>query len=87
MRGCEKICSATDIGSACKPGIRQRIGPFDWQDGTRKPLLLCGRENLHQARGARSQPWLLLPRMADAGSNGPKAGRGWRRYDKDGRRL
>jgi 3-hydroxybutyryl-CoA dehydrogenase len=87
MRGCETICSATFIGSACKPGISQPIGPFDCQDGARTSLLLSGREILHHVGGACSEPWPLLPRLAVAGSNGSKAGRGWRRYDKDGKRL
>ena len=83
----EGVCSAADIDAACKLGLGHPIGPFELLDNTQNSLSLSVHEILHQAYGERFLPRPLLRQMVAAGYNGRKAGRGWYRYDKDGRRL
>ena len=83
----EGVCSTADIDAACKLGLGHPIGPFELLDNTQNSLSLSVHEILHKAYGERFQPRPLLRQMVAAGYNGRKAGRGWHRYDKDGRRL
>jgi 3-hydroxybutyryl-CoA dehydrogenase len=83
----EGVCSPADIDAACKLGLGHPIGPFELMDNTANSLSQSVHEILHQAYGERFLPRPLLRQMVAAGYNGRKAGRGWYRYDKDGRRL
>ena len=83
----EGVCSPADIDSACKLGLGHPIGPFElW---TTRPIR-CPRastKSFIKAYGERFLPRPLLRQMVAAGYDGRKAGRGWHRYDKDGKRL
>jgi 3-hydroxybutyryl-CoA dehydrogenase len=83
----EGVCSAADIDVACKLGLGHPIGPFELLDNTANSLCLSVHEILHQAYGERFLPRPLLRQMVAAGYNGRKAGRGWHRYDKSGKRT
>jgi 3-hydroxybutyryl-CoA dehydrogenase len=83
----EGVCSPTDIDLACKLGLGHPIGPFELLDSTSNSLSLSVHNILHQAYGERFLPRPLLRQMVAAGYNGRKAGRGWYRYDKAGKRL
>jgi 3-hydroxybutyryl-CoA dehydrogenase len=83
----EGVCSPTDIDLACKLGLGHPIGPFELLDNTSNSLSLSVHMILHQAYGERFLPRPLLRQMVAAGYNGRKAGRGWYRYDKAGKRL
>jgi 3-hydroxybutyryl-CoA dehydrogenase len=83
----EGVCSPADIDSACKLGLGHPIGPFELLDNTANSLSQSVHEILYAAYGERFLPRPLLRQMVEAGYNGRKAGRGWYRYDKDGKRL
>jgi 3-hydroxybutyryl-CoA dehydrogenase len=83
----EGVCSAADIDTACKLGLGHPIGPFELMDNTANSLSLSVHEILHAAYGERFLPRPLLRQLVAAGYEGRKAGRGWHRYDKDGKRL
>ncbi len=83
----EGVCSPSDIDTACKLGLGHPIGPFELLDNTANSLSLSVHEILHAAYGERFLPRPLLRQMVDAGYNGRKAGRGWYRYDADGKRT
>ncbi len=83
----EGVCSAADIDVACKLGLGHPIGPFELMDNTANSLSQSVHEILHEAYGERFLPRPLLRQLVAAGYDGRKAGRGWRRYDRDGRRL
>jgi 3-hydroxybutyryl-CoA dehydrogenase len=83
----EGVCSPADIDVACKLGLGHPIGPFELLDNTANSLSLSVHEILHQAYGERFLPRPLLRQMVAAGFNGRKAGHGWYRYDKAGKRL
>jgi 3-hydroxybutyryl-CoA dehydrogenase len=83
----EGVCSPADIDAACKLGLGHPIGPFELMDNTANSLSQSVHEILYQAYGERFLPRPLLRQMVAAGYNGRKTGRGWYRYDKDGKRL
>jgi len=83
----EGVCSPADIDAACKLGLGHPIGPFELLDNTANSLSQSVHEILYAAYGERFLPRPLLRQMVEAGYNGRKAGRGWYRYDKDGRRV
>jgi 3-hydroxybutyryl-CoA dehydrogenase len=83
----EGVCSAAEIDLACKLGLGHPIGPFELMDNTANSLSLSVHEILHAAYGERFLPRPLLRQLAAAGYEGRKAGRGWHRYDKNGKRL
>ena len=56
-------------------------------DNTANSLSQSVHEILYEAYGERFLPRPLLRQMVEAGYDGRKAGRGWYRYDKDGKRL
>ena len=83
----EGVCSPADIDAACKLGLGHPIGPFELLDNTANSLSQSVHEILYQAYGERFLPRPLLRRMVEAGYNGRKSGRGWYRYDEDGKRI
>jgi 3-hydroxybutyryl-CoA dehydrogenase len=83
----EGVCSAAEIDLACKLGLGHPIGPFELMDNTANSLSLSVHEILHAAYGERFLPRPLLRQLVAAGYEGRKAGRGWHRYDKEGKRL
>ena len=83
----EGVCSPADLDVACKLGLGHPIGPFELMDNTQNSLSLSVHEILHQAYGERFLPRPLLRQMVAAGYNGRKAGRGWHRYDGNGKRV
>ena len=83
----EGVCSPADIDAACKLGLGHPIGPFELLDNTQNSLSLSVHEILHQAYGERFLPRPLLRQLVAAGYNGRKTGRGWHRYDSNGKRL
>lgn len=83
----EGVCSPADIDAACKLGLGHPLGPFELLDDTANSLSQSVDQILHQAYGERFLPRPLLRQMVEAGYNGRKSGRGWYRYDKDGKRL
>jgi 3-hydroxybutyryl-CoA dehydrogenase len=83
----EGVCSPADIDAACKLGLGHPIGPFELLDNTSNALSQSVHEILYAAYGERFLPRPLLRQMVAAGYTGRKAGRGWHRYDKDGKRL
>jgi 3-hydroxybutyryl-CoA dehydrogenase len=83
----EGVCSPADIDAACRLGLGHPIGPFELMDNTANSLSQSVHEILYKAYGERFLPRPLLRQMVAAGYNGRKAGRGWHRYDKDGKRL
>jgi 3-hydroxybutyryl-CoA dehydrogenase len=83
----EGVCSPAEIDTACKLGLGHPIGPFELLDNTQNSLSLSVHEILHKAYGERFLPRPLLRQLVAAGYNGRKAGRGWHRYDSNGKRL
>jgi 3-hydroxybutyryl-CoA dehydrogenase len=83
----EGVCSPAEIDTACKLGLGHPIGPFELLDNTANSLSQSVHEILHAAYGERFLPRPLLRQMVEAGYDGRKAGRGWYRYDKDGKRV
>jgi 3-hydroxybutyryl-CoA dehydrogenase len=83
----EGVCTPAEIDTACKLGLGHPIGPFELLDNTQNSLSLSVHEILHQAYGERFLPRPLLRQLVAAGYNGRKAGRGWHRYDSNGKRL
>jgi 3-hydroxybutyryl-CoA dehydrogenase len=83
----EGVCSPAEIDTACKLGLGHPIGPFELLDNTANSLSQSVHEILYAAYGERFLPRPLLRQMVEAGYNGRKAGRGWYRYDKDGKRV
>ena len=83
----EGVCSPADIDLACKLGLGHPIGPFELLDNTTNSLSQGVHEILHEAYGERFLPRPMLRQMVEAGYNGRKSGRGWYRYDKDGKRI
>lgn len=83
----EGVCTAADIDIGCKLGLGHPIGPFELLDNTTNSLSRDVHEILYKAYGERFLPRPLLRQMVAAGYNGRKAGRGWYRYDRDGKRL
>jgi 3-hydroxybutyryl-CoA dehydrogenase len=83
----EGVCSPPDIDAACKLGLGHPIGPFELLDNTANSLSQRVHEILHEAYGERFLPRPLLRQMVEAGYDGRKGGRGWYRYDEDGKRL
>jgi 3-hydroxybutyryl-CoA dehydrogenase len=83
----EGVCTPADIDLGCKLGLGHPIGPFELLDNTTNSLSRDVHEILYKAYGERFLPRPLLRQMVAAGYDGRKAGRGWHRYDKDGRRL
>ena len=83
----EGVCSPAEIDTACKLGLGHPIGPFELLDNTANSLSQSVHEILYAAYGERFLPRPLLRQMVDAGYNGRKAGRGWYRYDKEGKRV
>ena len=82
----EGVCSPAEIDTACKLGLGHPIGPFELLDNTQNALSLSVHEILYQAYGERFLPRPLLRQMVAAGYNGRKAGRGWHRYDANGKK-
>lgn len=83
----EGVCTPADIDLGCKLGLGHPIGPFELLDNTNNSLSRDVHEILYKAYGERFLPRPLLRQMVAAGYNGRKAGRGWYRYDKDGKRM
>jgi 3-hydroxybutyryl-CoA dehydrogenase len=83
----EGVCSPAEIDTACRLGLGHPIGPFELLDNTQNSLSLSVHEILHQAYGERFLPRPLLRQLVAAGYNGRKVGRGWHRYDSNGKRL
>jgi 3-hydroxybutyryl-CoA dehydrogenase len=83
----EGVCTPTDIDLGCKLGLGHAIGPFELLDNTTNTLSRDVHDILYRAYGERFLPRPLLREMVAAGYDGRKAGRGWYRYDKDGKRL
>jgi 3-hydroxybutyryl-CoA dehydrogenase len=83
----EGVCTPTDIDLGCKLGLGHPIGPFELLDNTTNTLSRDVHDILYRAYGERFLPRPLLRQMVAAGYDGRKAGRGWYRYDKDGKRL
>jgi 3-hydroxybutyryl-CoA dehydrogenase len=83
----EGVCTPADIDLGCKLGLGHPIGPFELLDNTTNTLSRDVHEVLYQAYGERFLPRPLLRQMVAAGYDGRKAGRGWYRYGKDGKRL
>jgi 3-hydroxybutyryl-CoA dehydrogenase len=83
----EGVCTAADIDIACKLGLGHPIGPFELMDNTANSLSQSVHEILHAAYGERFLPRPLLRQLVAAGYEGRKTGRGWHRYDKEGKRV
>jgi 3-hydroxybutyryl-CoA dehydrogenase len=83
----EGVCTPADVDLGCKLGLGHPIGPFELLDNTTNTLSRDVHEVLYKAYGERFLPRPLLRQMVAAGYDGRKAGRGWYRYGKDGKRL
>jgi 3-hydroxybutyryl-CoA dehydrogenase len=83
----EGVCTPADIDLGCKLGLGHPVGPFELLDNTTNSLSRDVHEILYKAYGERFLPRPLLRQMVAAGHYGRKAGRGWYRYDKNGKRL
>jgi 3-hydroxybutyryl-CoA dehydrogenase len=83
----EGVCTPADIDLGCRLGLGHPIGPFELLDNTTNTLSRDVHDILYKAYGERFLPRPLLRQMVAAGYDGRKAGRGWYRYDKDGKRL
>lgn len=83
----EGVCSPKDIDIGCKLALGHPVGPFELMDGVTNNLTLDVEEILYRAYGERFLPRPLIKQMVAAGHNGRKAGRGWYRYDAEGKRI
>lgn len=82
----EGVATPQDIDTACKLGLGHPVGPFELMDGVTNKLSLDVQEILHDAYGERFLPRPLFKQLVKAGYDGRKAGRGWYRYDDNGKR-
>lgn len=82
----EGAATPEDIDTACRLGLGHPVGPFELMDGITNNLTLEIQEILHAAYGERFLPRPLLKQLVKAGYNGRRHGRGWHRYDADGKR-
>jgi 3-hydroxybutyryl-CoA dehydrogenase len=83
----EGVCTPEDIDIGCKLGLGHPVGPFELMDLTSNALNLQVAGILTDAYGDRFHPRPMLKQIVAAGRVGRKSGRGWYRYDENGRRV
>ena len=83
----EGACTPEDIDIGCKLGLGHPVGPFELMDLTSNTLNLQVADILTDAYGDRFHPRPMLKQIVAAGRAGRKSGRGWYRYDENGRRV
>ena len=83
----EGVCTPEDIDIGCKLGLGHPVGPFELMDLTSNTLNLQVAGILTDAYGDRFHPRPMLKQIVAAGRAGRKSGRGWYRYDQNGRRV
>jgi len=83
----EGVCTPEDIDIGCKLGLGHPVGPFELMDLTSNTLNLQVAGILTGAYGDRFHPRPMLKQIVAAGRAGRKSGRGWYRYDENGRRV
>lgn len=83
----EGAATPGDIDTACRLGLGHPVGPFELMDNVTNSLTLDVQEILHAAYGDRFLPRPMLKQMVKAGYNGRRCGRGWHRYDENGKRA
>jgi 3-hydroxybutyryl-CoA dehydrogenase len=80
--------SAEDLDALMTLGYGHPVGPLELSDRVGLDLRLRIAESLFQASGdPRFEPPALLRDMVARGDTGRQAGRGFYRWDSDGRRL
>jgi 3-hydroxybutyryl-CoA dehydrogenase len=80
--------SAADIDAGARLGLNHPMGPLELSDFIGNDVVLNVMDVLHRGFGDpkfRAAP--LLRQMVSAGHLGRKAGRGFYRYDADGRKV
>jgi 3-hydroxybutyryl-CoA dehydrogenase len=83
----EGVASAEDIDRACTLGLNLPMGPLALGDFNGLDTYLKAMDTLADSLGERFRPPQVLRNMVMAGFTGRKSGRGFYRYDEDGRRL
>lgn len=84
----EGIAKAEDIDTAMKLGYSMQIGPLEMADSMGLDEVLMWMETLfHELGEPRYRPCPLLRRMVREGKLGKKVGKGFFKYDQDGKRT
>jgi len=78
----EGVASVEDIDTALELGLNHRMGPFTLMDATGVDIADYVMSSFHMQLGEDFRPPQLLKRMARAGMNGMKSGRGWYDYPR-----
>ncbi|MBF0407078.1 MAG: 3-hydroxybutyryl-CoA dehydrogenase [Candidatus Riflebacteria bacterium] len=84
----EGIAPCADIDNTMKLGIGLNMGPLSLADIIGLDTIVSWMENLHTETGEMTYvPAKLLRKMVRLGWYGAKSGRGFYRYDSEGRRI
>lgn len=84
----EGLASAEDIDRAAQLGLNHRLGPLELSDLIGLDTLLAIAEVLHRELGDdKYRPPVLLRNLVAAGWLGRKTGRGFYRYDEQGKKT
>ena len=82
----EGIATAEDIDKALRLGFNFPMGPLELGDMNGIDTYVHALTGLAEAHGERFRPTVGLKNMVAAGRLGRKSGRGFYRYDREGRR-
>jgi len=83
----EGVATAEDIDTALKLGFNLPMGPLELGDFNGLDTFLHVAEALERVYGERFRPTVGIRNLVAAGRLGRKTGRGFFRYDSEGRRV
>lgn len=83
----EGACTPEDIDTGCRLGLGHPVGPFELMDNITIDLTKKVSEILEDAYGDRMHVRPMIKQLHAAGRLGRRQGRGWYRYDENGKRV